>query len=327
MPNVRSRVSVVRLPPPAMTRLAVFLAPAAVAAVLIACTTEPRVDPAVEASADSAPVVAGASEARPPDDSTGLAFRRIMAFAADSALAERPYGEIIQAVGRQLLGAPYVAGMLDMSEDEELITSLTAFDCVLYVENVMALAHGIATGDTTYASYVAAVEDLRYRGGEMGGYCSRLHYFTDWIADNEARGNVRDVTAEAGGVRYDKTVDFMSTHRDAYPRLVASDSVYQCIQGVERQLAGHALFYIPQADIAASYDRLQPGDIIATATNIGGLDVTHTGFVYRTAAGGTAFLNASLSGEVKIAPDLARYVQGVRAQTGIIVARPIDPRG
>jgi hypothetical protein len=159
----------------------------------------------------------------------------------------------------------------------------------------------------------------------MRGYCSRLHYFTDWIRDNERRGVVEDVTDDVGGERYAKTVDFMSTHRSSYPRL-SSDDTYQCIVAMEADLRDHDLYYVPQDEIAAAYDELRPGDIIATATNIDGLDVTHTGFVYRTAAGGTAFLNASLSGEVLIAPDLARYVQGVRAQTGVIVARPVDPR-
>ncbi len=159
----------------------------------------------------------------------------------------------------------------------------------------------------------------------MGSYCSRLHYFTEWIHDNERRGVVVDVTEDAGGVAYDKTVNFMSTHRASYPRLV-SDETYACIVDMEQDLRDHDLFYIPKAEIAQHYDSLRPGDVIATATNIGGLDVTHTGFVYRTADGGTAFLNASLSGEVLIAPDLAQYVQGVRAQTGITVARPVDPR-
>jgi hypothetical protein len=159
----------------------------------------------------------------------------------------------------------------------------------------------------------------------MGAYCSRLHYFTEWIHDNERRGIVVDVTDEAGGVSYDKTVNFMSTHRSSYPRM-ASDETFACIVDAEQDLRDHELFYIPKAEIARHYDSLRPGDVIATATNIDGLDVTHTGFVYRTRSGGTAFLNASLSGEVLIAPDLARYVQGVRAQTGIIVARPVDPR-
>jgi hypothetical protein len=278
-----------------MLRLASLLVPAAVAGLLLACSADTR--PPIAAD-DAVAAAAAAAQERP--DSTRIAFDRIMAFARDSALAEEEdFGRILQAVGRQLLRAPYVAGMLDAAEDETLVADLTAFDCVLYVENVLALGRMIAVGDTTFDAYVRNVEQLRYRGGEMDGYCSRLHYFTDWIAENERRGLVTDV---------------------------ASDSVYECIVGVEQGLRGHELFYIPKADIAASYDRLRPGDIIATATHIDGLDVTHTGFVYRTADGGTAFLNASLSGEVKIAEDLARYVQGVRAQTGILVARPADPR-
>jgi hypothetical protein len=311
-----------------MPRSVSLLIPAAVAGLLIACSADPR--PA--APADDSTVVAGVAEERPAGetaavtDSTRAAFDRIMAVARDSAWAEEEdFGRIVEAVGRQLLRAPYVAGMLDASEDETLVADLTAFDCVLYVENVLALARQIAVGDDSFDTYVRNVEQLRYRGGEMDGYCSRLHYFTDWIAENERRGLVADVTEEAGGVPYEKTVDFMSTHRDSYPRL-ANDDVYACIVDVEQGLRDRDLFYIPEADIAASYDRLRPGDIIATATNIGGLDVTHTGFVYRTADGGTAFLNASLSGEVKIVEDLATYVQGVRAQTGILVARPTDPR-
>jgi hypothetical protein len=303
-----------------MLRSLPILVPTALAGLLLACGGD-----RLQAS-DDTPAAPASIESPVTLDSTRMAFARIMAFARDSALAEEEdFGMIIQAVGRQLRGAPYVAGMLDASEDETLIADLTAFDCVLYVENVLALARGIAIGDTTFAGYLRQVESLRYRAGEMSGYCSRLHYFTEWIHDNEQRGVVRDVTAEIGGVRYEKEIDFMSTHRESYPRM-ASDETYACIVEMEGGLRGLDLFYIPKAEIAEHYHSLRPGDIIATATHIDGLDVTHTGFVYRTEGGRTAFLNASLSGEVLIAPDLASYVQGVRAQTGIIVARPVDPR-
>jgi len=300
------------------------VAPAALLAFLVACAGQAP----AEETGPAAPAPAGMelAEGEAVVDSTRAAFRRIMTFARDSALAEEEdFGMIVQAVGRQLMGAPYVAGMLDSGSDETLIADLTTFDCVLYVENVLALARGIATGDTTFADYVANVESLRYRHGEMAGYCSRLHYFTEWIQDNERRGVVTDVTRDAGGVPYRKTINFMGTHRGSYPRM-ESDDTFECILDMEAGLRGMELYYIPKAEIAEHYDALRPGDVIATATNIDGLDVTHTGFVYRTADGRTAFLNASLSGEVLIAPDLARYSQGVRAQTGIIVARPVDPR-
>lgn len=64
----------------------------------------------------------------------------------------------------------------------------------------------------------------------------------------------------------------------------------------------------------------------APATDIEGLDVTHTGLVYKGEGGSTGLLHASTSGGVKVSPDLRSYVQGVEKQVGIIVARPEDPR-
>jgi hypothetical protein len=87
------------------------------------------------------------------------------------------------------------------------------------------------------------------------------------------------------------------------------------------------LFYIPQERIVEAYAELEPGDIIATATHIKGLDVTHTGLVYDNSDGTRGLLHASTSGGVKVSPDLQSYVQGVDATIGIIVARPLEPAG
>ena len=266
------------------------------------------------------------SPATDPDPETLATFRRILDGAAGEGVAARPFGEIVQWVGEQLIGRPYTAGLLDAPETETLVVDLRQFDCVLYVENVIALAQTIALGEASYEDYAARVERLRYREGTLGGYCSRLHYFTDWIRDNEGRGAVRNVTREAGGERFDKTLAFMSEHRDSYPKL-EDDSAYACIVDMEAGLREVELFYIPQSRIAGAYGALQAGDVIATATSIGGLDVTHTGFVHQTGAG-TGFMHASLSSNaVKVSPDLEAYVQGIQSQIGVVVARPVDPRG
>ncbi len=179
--------------------------------------------------------------------------------------------------------------------------------------------------ETTPEAYLAQIRRMRYRGGEMDGYCSRLHYFSEWIADNETRGAVRNVTAAAGGVPFDKQITFMSEHRSAYPHL-ADDATYVCATAAEARLADLDLVYIPKARIAEAYARFQPGDVVAMATSIGGLDVTHTGFIH-VADGRTGFMHASsASSEVKISPDLAAYVRDIRNQVGIFVARPVDPR-
>ncbi len=292
---------------------------------LSACAEAPAEEPvAVPAAAPVAQAEAVDAPAA-PDSSTGRAFEDLMAYARAENLAARPLGEIVQSVGLRLLGRPYVEGALDRTATEALVVDLTGFDCVTYVENVLALAQAVEAGTPSYDAYVRNLEALRYRDGTLDGYCSRLHYFTDWMLDNERRGHVRLVTRDFGQP-FDKTIDFMTAHRDAYPKLAGSDarsdSLFACIVDVEAGLRDHGVYYVPQDDIRGLYDRLRPGDIIATATGIDGLDVTHTGFVFKDGER-TGFLHASLTGEVKVSEDLADYIAGNSVQTGIIVARPL----
>ena len=289
------------------------------------CQAQPADDPAPDATER-----AGGAYDQPvpdPDPEDLRLFEEVMDAARAERLHERPIGEIMVAVGEQFEGMPYAAGMLDEPAEEQLICTLNAFDCVTFVETALAMARVIQAQDYSYDAFARHVRDTRYRDGEMDGYCSRMHYFTEWIADNEARGSVRNVTREAGGVRFDKQIDFMTKHRSSYPRLVAADSLFACIREMEAGLAGMELYYIPQDRISRAYDRLQAGDIIATATDIRGLDVTHTGLVYANPDGTKGFLHASTSGGVKVSPDLQRYVQNVDRQIGIIVARPLERRG
>lgn len=260
-------------------------------------------------------------------DDDQAAFREVMAYARAQNLHQRPFGEIMQAVGMQFVGTPYKAGLLDEPAEETLMLRFDGFDCVLFVETVLAMARGIAVQDYSFDTFAQHIEDQRYRDGAMNGYCSRLHYFSEWIADNEARGTVRNVTAALGGERFEKHLTFMGDHRDSYPRFATNDSLFQGIQAMEADLADLDLYYIPQARIREVYGALAPGDIIALATSIEGLDVTHTGLVYKDAQGQTGLLHASASGEVKVSPDLQKYVENNKIQVGIVVARPLAPRG
>ncbi len=253
------------------------------------------------------------------------AFERVMEGASAQNLSSRPLSEIISVVAEQFIGTPYVAGLLDQSPEEKLVISLAGFDCVLFVESVLAIARGIAERDYTYQGFSDRIQEQRYRDGKLTDYCSRLHYFSDWIYDNSKRGLVENITQTLGGIPLNKSLNFMTEHRQSYPQL-ADDSNYDCIRQVEATLNQVSLFYIPQDQISTLYDRLQPGDIIATATDIEGLDVTHTGLVYQSKDGKMGFIHASPSGQVTVSPDLQSYVQAVEGQIGIIVARPLDNR-
>ncbi len=289
-------------------------------------------DPAQSQSA--APVRAVAEEVQGPDSATAARFDSVMAFARAHDLHTEPLGRIMQTIGVRFRGAPYVAFPLDQTSEEQLVCRLDGFDCFTFVEAMLAMARGIKAQDYSFAGYAERTRVQRYEAGAPMGYCARLHYFSDWIAENEGRGFIRNITEELGGVRLDKQLDFMSTHRASYPRLAETegsqaerrknDSLLACIRDMEAALADLAIYHIPQDRIRAVYDQLRPGDIIAISTNIDGLGVSHTGLVYKGADGSTGLLHASsASGQVKVSPDLQAYVQSIDHEIGIVVARPV----
>jgi len=234
-------------------------------------------------------------------------------------------------VGELAQGTPYVAGTLDqylaagVPDPEPLVLSLTRFDCVTLVESCLAVARAArAPGAPGWERFAREVETMRYRGGVRRGYASRLHYFSEWIGDGAARGLVRDLGAELGGVADERPLRFMTGHRASYPAL-AHDKVFDEIAAMERRLDGRPRRVVPVDRIAAVADRIESGDVLGFATGIPGLDVTHAAFACRDRAGVLRVLHAPLSGGVvEISHNtLPQYVAAIRRATGILVARPL----
>src|SRR5262245_62265455 len=81
----------------------------------------------------------------------------------------------------------------------------------------------LTRGERTQDALLAEVTFLRYRGGQLTDYASRLHYLTDWFWDSQAKGVARLITPELpGAARFTRRVSFMSTHPAAYRQLKAS---------------------------------------------------------------------------------------------------------
>ena len=82
---------------------------------------------------------------------------------------------------------------------------------------------------------------------------------------------------------------------------------------------------IPTDRIASVAGRIETGDVLAFATAIPGLDVTHAAFACRTDDGVLRVLHAPLSGGVVevTRSTLPEYVGAIRRATGILVARPL----
>jgi hypothetical protein len=259
-------------------------------------------------------------------------LRGTVASARQNRIDTLPIGKRIARIGETFVGSPYLPQTLDPPGPERLIINLRAMDCVTFVENMLALAHYVREAprdvldrpEEAMRLYQGMIERVRYRDGRLGGYPSRLHYFTEWLADNERRGVLDLITDDLGGVVDPEPITFMSEHRTAYKQL-GDDAAFREIGGIETELNKKARYYIPKERVASMMTRLEDGDILALTSTVKGLDVAHTGIaVWKD--GAVHLLNAPLVGKsVEISEkNIADRLAGIRSQDGLMVGRPLE---
>ena len=238
--------------------------------------------------------------------------------------------ELLEKTAYFFINKPYVAHTLETEgeesvcvKEESVVVNLREFDCTTYIETVVALTQTIRSEEHSFDNFIKKLATLRYREGVLNGYSSRLHYFTDWLYDNEKSGALENITTLIGGITEDKQLNFMSTHRDAYSQLKLNDSNLSEIIDIEKEINDRGcISYIPKSKIADIDSRIPHMSIIAFTTSINGLDVTHTGFAYQK-DGGLIFIHAS-SAKNKVIIDslsLSEYCNLQKSCTGIIVAK------
>ena len=228
---------------------------------------------------------------------------------------------------KQMLGVPYVAGTLDGNEEERLVVHLDKVDCTTFVEVVLALTIADKEGKRDYGSFKESLRKIRYRNGELNGYASRLHYFSDWIRDNERKGFVKECTFDTPCAQTQTLwLDFMSTHSDSYLPMKKDASLVKEIASLEKEWQGIEISYIPKEHLNLSPDELKikNGDILSITTNIKGLDVVHVGFAFWK--GEKLHLLHASSVAKKVIEDpqpLYEYAKNKKAHTGVRVIRVV----
>ncbi|HEX7574167.1 MAG TPA: N-acetylmuramoyl-L-alanine amidase-like domain-containing protein [Bacteroidota bacterium] len=243
----------------------------------------------------------------------------------DEDLFRLPMGDLVAEMGRSFLERPYEANTLEEQGEEHLVVNLRSFDCVTLCETSLALARAVKLHAGSTRGYCAQLQLIRYRSGVINGYASRLHYFSEWIADNERKKVLRNISRELGGRRDRRALNFMSSHRGAYPRL-ASDGDFAAVTAAEKALLATPRYFVPKEKVEGVLERIQNGDILAITTSVGGLDVSHTGIAVRD-GGTTRLLHAPIVGQqVQITRgSLSEYLNAHEKQTGIMVVRPLEP--
>lgn len=229
---------------------------------------------------------------------------------------------------RQFLNIPYVAHTLEVNSVEQLVVNTRQLDCTTLVETVTALTLCAHQGKRSWNDYLTTLRTLRYRKGKLDGYPSRLHYFSDWIADKTAMSIVKEIQSPNppfSAVQH-INVNYMSTHPDAYQALKAHPEWVSVIRQQEETLSGTTSRYIPKSALKRNTKALRQavhdGDIIAITCNKKGLDIAHLGFaVWKK--DGLHLLNASqIHKKVVQEPmTLYQYLQKHPSHTGIRIIR------
>ena len=188
--------------------------------------------------------------------------------------------ELVAFYAKQLLGTPYVAHTLE-SDREWLTINIDELDCTTFVETLYALTRATLDMRRSWRDFARNIESIRYRNGELGDYSSRLHYVSDWILNNSARGIVRDITPDIPGATYMvKTLDYMSTHRDKYPAL-ADSATFEKLKSAEIGYRSHRYPLVKKSafNSKGAKKMLRNGDIVVFITKTEGLDASHMGII------------------------------------------------
>ena len=233
-------------------------------------------------------------------------------------------GEMILAIAKHFIGAEYAGGTLERGCEEPLFISCTKVDCTTFVELVLSIALTIEKNGSSFTEVCNSLERVRYRGGVRNGYESRLHYISWWIDDNARLGILEDVTACPYSQKQRLNINFMSTHPQSYALLKENPRLRRSIEELEVPYRGIEVDYIPKQELQRGEDEIGilNGDIVALATNIEGLDVSHIGFAFWK-NGRLHLLHAS-SKEEKVIMDpvtLYDYQKNKRTHIGIRVFR------
>ena len=227
-------------------------------------------------------------------------------------------------VGRFFLGTPYVAHTLEAEAEEQIIINLRELDCTTFAENCLALSRTIKSENLLFDQFAAELLDIRYRDGKLDGYPSRLHYFCDWIHNNQQKMLISNLPENLPQSSFIKEINFMSTHPASYRQLKEDSTLIGSIAAQEKLISSREMFFIPETGVAEVEDQLKDGDIVGITTNIEGIAIQHVGILVRV-EGRFHLLHASSKAEKVVLSEitLEEYLLNSKSAIGIMLARPL----
>jgi hypothetical protein len=258
-------------------------------------------------------------------------FNRLVSLAKSNDWKSLSIGERTAVVGQALTGTRYKSYTLEIDNRiESPSVNFNGVDCWTFFETSLAFARMLNEPEENWTpeNFLHYIEVDRYRGGVCTGeYLSRLHYLEDWLYDNDKRGLVEDLTAKLGGKSVPHAAREMTVAWRHYRYLASNKSLLGPLARMEADVSRRPLYQIPKNRVAKIESKLQSGDIIGIVSHDGRLySTSHVGLALRPPDGVLHFLHASAPhnyGKVVVDSRLSDYLKKYRADSGIMVARPL----
>lgn len=262
---------------------------------------------------------------------------KIYQLATQQSLADT--AQNLAFMSARFLGKPYLLGALGEGEeglfDQGPLYRTDAFDCLTYVNTVLALTYG-----HNLQQFVDYMKRINYKNGDVD-YVKRNHFtVVDWNINNQKNGYIKDITGLIVNEKKQPVViegqtlvekqewyrrKRMNNMKFIHPlskseqktRLAMLQSYSAVVQDVKSEVAYIPLsvFFKNGKPDAALFQQIPSGTIVEIVrpyihrgTTFESLGISHLGFAFRTTQG-LVFREASTIEHHVIDIPLAEYLQ------------------
>jgi hypothetical protein len=258
--------------------------------------------------------------AKPLPLSTTFKGQEKFAAIASKAISEKwsllATSERMVKIAKELEGIPYTSYTLEIDNHiESPSVNFEGLDCWTFFEICLGFSRMLDTPKDSYQAQdlLEQIEWTRYRHGKChGNYLDRIHYLAEWYADNNKRGNIKDLTRSFPNTRMHNRCQEMSILWKSYRYLKHNPDLRKQMNKQESRLTKMPVYMVPKHKVAAIEHRLKDGDIIGIA------------IIVKDKQGRSRLMHASSSHKkVLIDSTISNYLYQYKKHAGILIARPL----
>jgi hypothetical protein len=171
-------------------------------------------------------------------------------------------------IGEYFIRRPYKANRLSPSNPEKIYFSFSDFDCVTYVENILALYFSGGSTD----KFIDNLIKIRYN--DSISYENRNHYLTSGLDKLVQMNFLIPINNSTNSKSIQKNICFISQNT------TSNQIDLLKLKKIEATISRKFFYYFDSIQKSNFINGLKNGDVIAFVATRNDLDFKHVGFVY-----------------------------------------------